>query len=171
MSRLLHIAIIAAGTLPLAAQQHTANPGAIATKVVAGKARQDALTTIQGNAIDAANRRMRNVLVRLRDARFGRIVDTQQTDASGLFAFNDIDPGSYVVEMLAGDQSVVAASQLLNAEAGEVVTAVVKLPFKIPLMARGGRGANSSSAAALAAQAAASGVAAVVPTSPVSPNQ
>ena len=96
---------------------------------------------------------MSNVVVRLRDARFGRIVDTQVTDKSGLFEFKAIDPGSYIVEIVANDQSILAASQLLNVNAGEAVSAVVKLPFRIPPFAGVLGSASTPSATALAAAA------------------
>jgi hypothetical protein len=126
-------------------------------------------TMIQGNALDSANGQMANAVVRLRDARFGRIVDTELTDGSGLFEFRGVDPGSYIVEVMGNDSSVLAASQILSVNAGEVVSAVVKLPFKVPAFS-GILGANSlQTAAVIVTQAAASGVAAVVATDPVSP--
>src|SRR5579864_4855907 len=69
-------------------------------------------TTIQGNALTSTNGQLANTIVRLRDARFGRIIDSQLTDESGLFAFRTVDPGSYIVEIMGADQaSVLAASQ------------------------------------------------------------
>ena len=108
----------------------------------------------------------------MRDARFGRIVDTQVTDKSGMFAFKAVDPGSYIVEIMSNDQSILAASQLLNVNAGEAVSAVVKLPFRIPPFAGilGGT-AGTPTATAVATQAAVSSIAAVAPTIPISPNQ
>ena len=132
-------------------------------------ARNTGFTTIQGNALDSLNGQLPNVVVRLRDARFGQIVDRQLTDASGMFAFPSIDPGSYIVEVMAADSTVVAASQILSVNAGEVILAIVKLPLTSPALTSL-IGANSTStAAALVAQAAASGVVAVVATAPVSP--
>jgi PDZ domain-containing secreted protein len=174
MSRLLSVAIaalIAVVTVPLAAQQPVGGTGSVVPKVLAVKAKQSALTVIQGNALDSTNAHLTNTTVRLRDARFGRIVDTQVTDKSGLFAFRAIDPGSYVVEIVANDQSILAASQLLNVNAGEAISAVVKLPFRIPALAGLVGSATPSSAAVVATQAAVSSIAAVVPTTPVSPNQ
>ena len=117
----------------------------------------DVLTTIQGNALDSTNGPMSNVLVRLRDARLGRIVDTLTTDASGLFAFQAVDPGSYIVELLSEDGNVLASSQILNVSAAEVVSAVVKLPFRIPPFG-GLLGHSVPSAVAVTAAAATSGV-------------
>jgi hypothetical protein len=179
MSRVLTItsaALMASSALPLAAQQQTAtvvkNARSILTKAAVARAKERALTTIQGNALDSTNGQMNGVIVRLRDARFGRIVDTQVTDKSGMFAFKAIDPGTYIVEMMSNDQSILAASQLLSVNPGEAISAVVKLPFRIPPFA-GILGSTTSTptAAAIATQAAASSVAAVVSTIPISPNQ
>jgi hypothetical protein len=120
--------------------------------------RPDVFATIKGNALNSMNNPLANTHVRLRDAHTGQIADTQLTDPSGLFTFGPVDPGSYVVEVLSPDQkSVVASSQVLNAGAGEVVTAAVKLPFMIGALA-GFLGNSTPSAAIVAAQAAASGV-------------
>jgi len=41
---------------------------------------------------------MANTVIRLRDARLGRVVDTVTTDKFGAFEFRALDPGSYVAE-------------------------------------------------------------------------
>jgi hypothetical protein len=69
--------------------------------------------------------------VRLRDARYGRIVGTKVTDRGGLFAFRAVDPGIYVVELIGADGILLAASDLLTVSAGSSVTAVVQLPYKV----------------------------------------
>jgi hypothetical protein len=173
MSRLFPVGIllVVAATWPLAAQQPTPIASGAAFKAATAKARASALTTIQGNALDSTNVKLSNVTVRLRDARFGRIVDTELTDKSGLFAFRAVDPGIYIVEIVGNDESILAASQLLSVNAGDAVSAVVKLPFRVPPFAGVLGGATTSSAAAIATQAVASSIVAVVPTRPVSPNQ
>lgn len=178
------VALIAAGTLSLSAQQPRpavlnaragaggAGTRANVSRAAVSKVRTDALTTIQGNALNSTNGAMPDALVRLRDARYGRIIDTQLTDKSGLFAFKSIDPGTYIVEVIGNDQSsVLAASQLLNVNGGEAVSAVVKLPFRIPPFAGVIGSTSTPSATAIATEAAASSIAAVVPTAPVSPTQ
>jgi hypothetical protein len=178
MSRLFHATMLLtlAASLPLAAQQQTATAVTTVRSNVSRatllKAREHALTMIQGNALNATNGQLNGALVRLRDARFGRIVATQLTDKSGLFTFKTLDPGSYIVEIMSSDLSVLAASQLLNVNAGEVVSAVVKLPFRIPPFA-GILGSTTATpaATAVASEAAMSSVAALVPTIPISPNQ
>jgi hypothetical protein len=133
--------------------------------------RSNVLTIIQGNALNSTNAPMPNTLVRLRDARFGRVVETQTTDKSGMFAFKVLDPGSYIVELLGNDQTLLAASQILNVNAGDAVSAIVKLPFRVTPFAGLLNSSIAPSAAMMATQAAATGIAAVVPTAPVSPNQ
>jgi hypothetical protein len=181
MARLLSIAtvsLIVIGTLSLGAQQRAvtatiARAAATSTTPRAAlvQARKDSLTSIQGNALNSTNGQLNNAVVRLRDARFGRIVGTQLTDKSGLFAFKAVDPGSYIVEIMANDESILAASQLLNVNAGEAVSAVVKLPFRIPAFAGLMGSTSTPSAIAVATQAAASGIASLVPTDPISPPQ
>jgi len=182
MHRLIALAtgVLLALTLPVVAQQQAgtavssparATAKGAATKLLPGT-RPGVVTTIQGNALNATNGQLTNAVVRLRDARFGRIVDTQLTDKSGFFAFKVVDPGTYVVEVMANDsQTILAASQMLNVNAGEAVSAVVKLPFRIPPFAGLMGSASTPTAAAVTTEAAASGIAAVVPTADISPNK
>lgn len=176
MSRLFAAAtalFVAAGSWSVAAQQPvTMDTRSGAKSVVPRMAgARNVLTVIQGNALNSANGPMPNTLVRLRDARFGRVIETQITDKSGMFAFKILDPGSYIVEMLGNDQTLLAASQILNVNAGDAISAVVKLPFRVTPFAGLLNSSIAPSAAMMATQAAATGIAAVVPTPPVSPNQ
>ena len=174
------VAFVAGGALQVAAEQAAPSATATAPRAAAGDlkaapklppgARANALTTIQGNALDSANHALPSGVVRLRDARLGRIVGTQVTDRSGLFTFRSVEPGSYIVEIMAADEStVLAASQLINVNSGEVMSAVVKLPFRIPPFA-GVLGNTRASAAAIAVEAAAAGVLATsISGTPISP--
>jgi hypothetical protein len=168
----LTVAVFGIGTLAAAAQQPAAGVGppiasvpapavsasarATGTRVISA-ANGNVFTTIQGNALDSTNGVLPDTVVRLRDARVGRIVGTQSTDKSGLFAFRGVDPGSYVVEIMGNDQSILAASQLLNVNAGDAVSAIVKLPFRLRPFA-GILGHSIPSAIVVSAAAAASGV-------------
>ena len=62
--------------------------------------RLNVLSTIQGDVLNSINGKMPDAEVRLRDARSGRIVEVTMSDKSGAFAFHQLDPGSYVVELL-----------------------------------------------------------------------
>lgn len=168
MHRVLTVFVVFTATLivapsrPVLAQAgsaHAVSVPAKATRVLPGS--RPNLSTIQGNALDSTNTHLPNTMVRLRDARFGHIVDQQITDKSGFFAFNVVDPGSYVVEIVAPDKTILAASQILNVNAGDAVSAVVRLPFKIRPFA-GLLGHTLQSAAAVTAAAASSEVLAAV---------
>lgn len=165
------VAILAAASVGLVAQApqsrtlHAAakapppgNPSANAGLLPGTKA--NVFPTIRGSALSATNEALSNTTVRLRDARFGRIIDTQVTDNAGMFTFTTVDPGSYVIEVMKNDQTVVAASQIINVNAGDAVTAIVKLPFRVVPFS-GVVGNSATSAAIVAAEAAASGVLAV----------
>lgn len=138
------------------------SPKPVSARLLPGT-RANVLTTIQGNALNSTNGALPNSVVRLRDARFGRVMDAQITDSSGMFAFRTVDPGSYLVEVMGTDQAVLAASQIISVNAGDAVTAVVKLPFRVPALA-GLLGNTAPSAAAVTTQAAASGVLATTVT-------
>jgi len=135
----------AKATGPLAAPVRTAVP-----RVLPGT-RESAFSTIKGNAIDSTDKALPHTLVRLRDASFGRIVDRQITDSTGLFGFRTVDPGPYVVELLGIDEKVLAASELLNVGAGEAVSVVVQLPIGISPFASVLGHADSRAGAVMAA--------------------
>ena len=166
------------GSATPAAVTQSANPtvsGVARTAVLARTAapavlpgtRDTAFAAIQGNALDSANGILPDSPVRLRDARAGRIIGMQRTDKSGLFEFRTVDPGSYIVELLGAADAVVAASQLINVNAGEAVSAVVKLPFRLPPFG-GLFGHTTAQAIAITAAAAATGVLNAATTTDVS---
>jgi len=178
MSRILGVAsalLVVGGSWSVSAQQPitVASPSAAKTlnaRPLPGP-RSNILSVIQGTALNRNDAPMPDTLVRLRDARFGRVVQTQMTDKAGMFAFKVVDPGSYIVELLGTDQTLLAASQILNVNAGDAILAVVKLPLSVTPFAGLLSSSIAPTAAMMATQAAATGIAAVVPTSPVSPNQ
>ncbi|HYM23844.1 MAG TPA: carboxypeptidase-like regulatory domain-containing protein [Vicinamibacterales bacterium] len=160
--------MLVAAAFPLAAQ--TPSPGTPATTARAARGavrllpgtQNTVLSTIQGNALTSTNGPLTDAPVRLRDARTGRIIDLQVTDKAGLFVFRNVEPGSYIVEMMSADNTIVlTASQILSVDAGDAVSAVVKLPFRIPPFAGVLSGNSAGSLAAIAAQAATSGITAV----------
>jgi hypothetical protein len=122
---------------------------------------------IHVSAVTATNTALPGRLVRLRDARFGRLVASHTTDEAGTFTFRDVDPGSYIIELLGGDQSIEATSALLAVDAGAVVYAVVRQPTRRETAGWFAHGV--AQAAAIAAAAAAAGVLAVQSTTDVSP--
>jgi hypothetical protein len=128
----------------------------LSPRILAGT-RDSAFALIQGNALDSSNRALPDSLVRLRDARYGRIVSGQITDKAGVFVFPRVDPGSYVVELIDDGQRVMAASELLSVSAGDSASAVVKLPSRMSPFG-GVLGHTMQQALAVMSAAAASGV-------------
>jgi hypothetical protein len=118
----------------------------------------EAFASVQGTALSSSNTALPNTTVRLRDGRTGAIANTQTTDKTGLFAFRRTDPGNYVVEIMAPDKvTVLAASQLLDVRAGEVVATVVRLPFGFSSLS-GLAGHTGSTLTAVTAAAASSSI-------------
>jgi hypothetical protein len=112
-----------------------------------------------------------DAVIRLRDARSGQIVDATRSDKSGAWAFHQIDPGSYVVELMGADQTVLDATEIIAVEAGDAVWTIVRLPFRMAPFG-GLLGQTAPSAFATMSAAAASGVLATTATGePVSPPQ
>jgi hypothetical protein len=160
--------LIAATLLTLAAPtfaQH-AITGATPPKLLPGT-HVNVFSTIQGNAINSANMPLPDTVLRLRDARFGRIVDMTTTDKQGGFVFHNIDPGTYVVELMNPSNNVVlASSQILYVSSGEAVSTIVKLPFTMTTLATllgttasTGSAVSSAALAVMAAAAASNTVA------------
>jgi len=96
--------------------------------------------------------------VQLRDVQSGRVTATGTTDGAGAFSFNAGQPGTYTVEVLGGNQAVLAASSVLTLQAGDTLSVVLTLP----IAASGGMlGSTAGTAGMVAAGAAAAGILAV----------
>jgi hypothetical protein len=156
MRRIL-VGVCLLGAMAPASAQQPVPPIRMSHPAVLAGTGPSSFSLVQGNALDATNKPLPNARVRLRDARNGRVADLGRTDRTGLFAFRPVDPGSYVVELLGMDQSVLATSQLLNVNAGESVSTIVKLPSRTaPVAAMLGH--TAAQASVIAAAAAAAGV-------------
>jgi hypothetical protein len=128
-----------------------------------------AFGTIHVTALSATNSPLVHWTVGLRDARYGRRLAMNLTDEAGLFIFRDVDPGSYIIELIGGDQTIRATSALLAVEAGASVFAVVRLPTQPGVIAAFFGAVLGSAAALTMALAGTADVPAVQPTTPVSP--
>jgi len=115
------------------------------------------IATIRGTALTATNKPLADAHVRLRNARSGRINSTAITDHAGLFEFHSVEPGSYIVELVTTRDDVLAASDIVHPNAGDIVSCIVKLPYELP-PAGGVLGHLSAAALAVTATAAAAGL-------------
>jgi hypothetical protein len=87
---------------------------------------------------------------------------------SGLFTFRSVDPGSYIIELVDDNDRVLPASDLLNIDAGQSMTAVVKLPYRAGVL-EGLFGPSVASALTVISAGAAAGVLTVTATTSRSP--
>ena len=149
-------------------QTPTTSLPAESTSVAIPAVRPIGVSAIRGSVLDAAGKPLPERTVRLRDTRTGKILKTIATDPGGSFAFESIDPGNYVVELLNADGTVQAASHLVTVTAGDSVAALIKLPLKVRSLG-GLIGHNLPAAALVAGSAAAAGVLAVQVKDCVSP--
>ena len=124
-SAIVGVLVVATTASPSAQQA----PGTVARRLALR-----ASAAIQATAFNAANGVLANTAVRLRDARLGRIVGQSLTDNKGACIFKGLDRGNYVVELVSTKQTTLAATPLISVNAGETVSAVVKLPFKPSLL-------------------------------------
>jgi len=139
------------------------------------------LVELSGMARTSTNAPVPYANVRLRDAQTGRIVGTTTASRTGQFSFGAVRPGYYVVELVDQSGNVLTTSPLITANAGDVVSTLVKLPVRIvPGWFVGGAGAAAGAGAATAnvativavvSAAASAGVLAVAATRPVSPEK
>ena len=141
-------ALLVVGALSASAGQSVA-PGHAATNRAA---------PIDGTTLTSTNGVLANAKVRLRDARFGRVIDRQISDRHGMFAFRNVAPGEYIAELLSADESeTLVTSDVLILNGGDSAAIVLKLPFRISPFAAGLSSA-SPRAIALTLAAGASGV-------------
>ena len=86
------VSLVVCGAWQASAQQPLRGADFGARAAVRPLSRDSLLGTIQGNALTSTNGQVPNATVRLRNARFGGIIDSQLTDHSGLFSFKSVDP-------------------------------------------------------------------------------
>jgi len=153
---------------PMTAVRLPANPITNPARRALFAPRSRGLATILGNTLAMVKGPVPQTVVRLRNARNGRIVGSDTTNGAGEFTFHLVEPGAYIAEAVAANQSVVASSQLIGANGGEVTSVVLKLPSNLSQLVSV-VGSPSSSNAALESQAAlVGGVAAIRGGTPVS---
>ena len=167
---------------PLAAADNAGNdsdkddrrvPGA-ALDVIAG--RGTATTTsgiraisILGTAWYADNTPIPFARVRLRNVSSGRIESHAAANERGQFAFQDVESGSYMIELVTEQGRVLTVGHTFSVAPGETVATFVRLGTRVPWLT----GFFTNAAAAVASGAAAAGVTASAPEAlrPVSATQ
>jgi len=141
------VALAAATSFAQAPVLNVTPKSATATRLLPGT-RSGVLSTIEGKALNSVNSPMTDTGVRLRDARSGQILQTTLTDKQGAFIFREIDPGTYVVEIVGPGKTVLASSPLINIGTGEALSALVRVPFQASTLT-GVLGGSQSAASAI----------------------
>lgn len=98
-----------------------------------------------------------NARVRLRNMTTGRMDATGVANQTGQFTFENLEPGSYVIELVDETGKVRALGQSFRIEAGETIATFVRLAASRPWFA----GFFSNAAAAAISAASSAGVTAV----------
>jgi hypothetical protein len=142
------------GSVPIGAQQ----PAGIGGAALQGS-RAGLHASIQGTAVSSTNTAVINAPVRLRDARLGHIINSVMTDSFGAFEFRNLEPGSYVAELMGPNRDVVlAATPIINVTSDDRPVAVlIKLPFQSPALG-GAFGRSLPAVLAITSAAVATGV-------------
>jgi hypothetical protein len=173
---ILSTVVMVVGTaFPAAAQQQATSLTARAAKP--GAVRASAFATILGHAFNSIDGVLPHSRVRVRDVRYGHVVGSTLTTSEGAYSFKGLDPGNYIVELVNENQTALAATNLINVNAGETARTVVKLPFRPAILVDllGGQGGSSTTGGITGfvpqlkdqlPQATLQGVAAVVPVGP-----
>lgn len=88
---------------------------------------QDQTGGVNGTAVDPSKNPLANHTVRIRNLSNGQIVSSTQSAANGSFSFAGINPGNYVIEIVAPGPAgpIVAMSATVSVTAGATATITV----------------------------------------------
>ncbi|MSO45409.1 MAG: carboxypeptidase regulatory-like domain-containing protein [Acidobacteria bacterium] len=118
--------------------------------------------------VDSIGKPVANAAVRLRNLQTGKVAGSMTSSTAGTFTLQEVNPGTYVAELVGGVGKVVAASQMVPVAAGQSVSAFISLPAMLASLG-GTIAANAAVATIIIAAAAAAGVLAVQANDCVSP--
>jgi len=125
-------------------------------------------TSIVGTAWAADNTPIARAHVRLRNVVSGRVEAATVANAAGQFAFENVEGGSYLVELVTESGKIQVAGHVFTIAPGETVATFVRLGTKIPWFTE----FFGNTVSAVSATAASGGVTALAPVArPVSANR
>ena len=117
-------------------------------------------TTILGSAWHADDTPIKGANLRLRNVVTGRIEAVTKANENGQFTFENVEGGSYAVELVTDSGHVQTVGHVFTIAQGETVATFVRLAPKIPWAAA----VFNNTAADVAAVAATEGIAAIRPS-------
>jgi hypothetical protein len=116
-------------------------------------------TSILGAAWNVDNSPIKQANLRLRDVVSGKVAAVAKGNDAGQFAFANIEPGSYVVELLTDAGRIQTVGHVFTIAPGETVATFVRIGTKVPW----GTAFFSNTASAAASSAASQGITAIMP--------
>ena len=116
-------------------------------------------TAIRGAAWTAENNPIKNANVRLRNVVTGRVEATAVANDMGQFAFENVQAGSYVVELVSNSGNVQVVGHMFSIAPGETVATFVRTGAKVPFF----NGFFGNTVQSVTSSAASEGVTAIAP--------
>ncbi len=118
----LLVVMLSLSTFPVSAQQLVSSTLGTPAYVAEGQVvATPGNTTVIGTVWDANSVPIPYAKVRLRSFVTGQVVANATADQSGEFRFDNVEPGSYVVELVDDDGNVVALGQTFTIDPGQTV--------------------------------------------------
>jgi|SRR5215471_1415588 len=142
-----------------AGPQDHADPRSTDAKRTAGTHAGSGTTTVLGSAWTASNLPLALPRVRLRNVDTGQVQASTIGNEGGLFSFENVGTGSYVVELVNEGGKTLAVGHIFTAADGETVATFVRLGTKVPAFAA----IFGNTLLAVSATAAAQGITALAP--------
>jgi hypothetical protein len=116
-------------------------------------------TSILGNAWNVDNSPIPNARLRLRNVVSGKIEAMTTANEAGQFTFDNIEGGSYVVELVTAADKIRTVGHVFTIAPGETVATFVRAGTKVPFLP----GLFSNAASAVSSTAASEGITAIAP--------
>ncbi|MEP6916986.1 MAG: carboxypeptidase regulatory-like domain-containing protein [Acidobacteriota bacterium] len=116
-------------------------------------------TSVVGTAWNPDNSPIPGARLRLRNVTTGKIEAASIADELGQFTFTDMEPGTYVIELVSDTGKLLSVGHPFTVSPGETVATFIRPGTKVPWF----DGFFKNAAAAVAAAAAATGVTAIAP--------
>ena len=137
----------------------TARPVATGSRVAGASFGGARVTSILGAAWNVDNTPIKQASLRLRNVVTGKIEALTKANEAGQFAFENVNGGSYVVELVTASGKIQTVGHVFTINPGETVATFVRVGTKVPWSTA----FFNNTASAVASSAASEGVTAIAP--------
>src|SRR5262245_7332319 len=168
MSRRVYVMVSLIAAMTASVSSQSPRPAApLRPATPTGSATKAGQALINGTATDASAAPVPNVSVRLRNLATGQIEQVATATETGEFTLTARPDVPYVIEIADKAGHILAVGDVITLQAGDVASAVIAVPARLPAVT--GMFANTASAVLAAAMTA--GIAVVDPSPPLSPEK